>query len=292
MNFELVLKTALCNARYGRRDMLRTEEAISLTREWCSRLPMRYDLIVGVPRAGLIFADFMSVELSIPLSVPELLPKYWNPRPIDKHSDSSLTEGDIRSILIVEDVTSSGSRLLPIRETVKNHFPNAIVHIGALYAGGNAIPLDSYGSKFTRPCIIEWDFLDVMFYRNMATDMDGVLCQDCPPNLTEGQYIQWMESAVPHLLPVFPVTVVTSRRMEHRAVTEKWLRRNGVEFSTLYMDPARTDSERDLVGWKVRIINQIKPEVFIESSDEMAESIHWKTGVPVICATTMRMYRS
>jgi len=202
-----------------------------------------------------------------------------------------MTRGPVKSILVVEDMTTYGTRILPVREKTKELFPGAIVHIGAVYSPVEGIVLDSYGTKLDGTSITEWDFLEERTYQNVAVDLDGVLCQECPLYATEEEYVRWMETAVPYLIPSYHIhSVITSRREKYRAITENWLRHNKVKYYRLFMDPSSNDSERDLVGWKVYCINQRKPEIFIESSDRMAQEIHWRTSIPVICSTSMRMY--
>jgi hypothetical protein len=283
LNFELVLKDALNNIRYGRRQILRVEDAIATCRDWCSRLPMRYDLIVGIPRAGLFFGNFMALELSIPLATPDMLPNHW--------AGKTMEDRDIRSILVVEDMTASGTQIIPAEDRVQRLFPNATVHIGAVYSPVGGMALDTFGMKIDGRSITEWDFLDEQVYQNVAVDMDGVLCQDCPPGLTEDQFILWAQSVVPYLVPRFKIqAVITSRLEKYRQLTVRWLVKNKVQYSNLLMDDSDTLEERDLIGWKVECINWRKPEVFIESDPRVAQEVHWRTGVPVVCVSTMQTY--
>lgn len=246
---------------------------------------MKYDLLIRVPRAGLMFANFMAMQLSIPLSTPELLPNFW------PSSAKVREDGPIRNILIVEDMTAFGTQIIPLKKKVQELFPQAIVHVGAVYSPEGGIKLDSYGARINDRSITEWDFLNEKVYENVAVDMDGVLCQDCPSGLTEDQFVQWMQTAVPYLIPRFRVqTIITSRLEKYRPITDQWLTNNGAQYYQLLMDPSKTLSERDLIGWKVHCINWRKPHVFIESDNRTAQEIHWKTGIPVICVSTMEIY--
>jgi orotate phosphoribosyltransferase len=279
----MVLKTALSNLRYGRRTLIRTEDAITLVRDWCSKLPIRYDLLVGIPRAGLLFANFMALELSIPLATPEMLPSYW--------SGKSIESGPVRNILIVEDMTKSGTQVKPLKKKVQELFPTATVHIGAVYSPEGGMALDTYASRLDGTSITEWDFLDEQVYQNVAVDMDGVLCQDCPPGITETNFDDWARNAIPYLIPRFKVqAIITSRLERSRMITDEWLRKYGIKYYNLLCDPSRTLHERDLIGWKVHCINQRKPQVFVESDAHVAQEVHWRTGVPVVCVSNMRMY--
>lgn len=283
MNFELVLKTALSNLRYGRKELIRVEDAIGVCRDWCSRLPRKYDLIVGIPRAGLLFGNFMAMELSIPLSTPETVENFWQSKVMD--------DKPIKSILIVEDMTKNGTQVLPLKRTLQTIYPKAIIHIGAVFQPEGGLDLDTFGAKIDCRSITEWDFLDEQVYQNVAVDMDGVLCQDVPPGITERGFEIWAKDAVPYLIPRFRIqAIITSRLEKTRALTDDWLRRNGVKYYNLLCDPSPTLEDRDLIGWKVHCINWRKPEVFVESDDRVAQEVHWRTGVPVICVSTMKIY--
>jgi len=278
-----VLEGAFDVLLHGRPHFISTEAAVSMARAWSRRLPRRYDLIVGIPRGGLFFASMMAQNLAIPLSTPDMLPKMWDcPRipPPDR----------IKAILIVEDATRNGTDLLPAKQKAQTLFPDAVVHSGALYAYESAIiPLNTFAAliKDKEFLLFEWELMYLQS-KFLATDLDGVLCEDWPNDKRD--YLEWMQNVKPLMVPVYGVSaIITSRREEYRQVTVDWLRKQGIRFTRLLMDPTR-DGKQNFIAFKIWAVNRVKPKLFLESSDEVARKVHWATGAPVLCTENMRLY--
>ena len=279
MNPRLILKQMIGNAVWGRQRLIKFEDAAAMTRDWCKRMPCRYDLVIGIPRTGLTIAGIISDYFAIPMSIPEKLPDFWASRDIPKK--------EIRSILIVEDGTTHGSHLFPTKAKAYDFFPGATVHMGSLLVNKATIPLDTYGFMLCDRTIAEWQLLHLEFSQNVASDLDGVLCQDPPPFTNEKDYIDWMTRAIPYRVPIYPLSVIiTSRSEKYRQFTEDWLKENGVRYQRLIMAKGQSDSMAEKAG----AINKYLPEFFLESNDGTAKELHYRTGVPVICISTMKLY--
>jgi uncharacterized HAD superfamily protein len=124
----------------------------------------------------------------------------------------------------------------------------------------------------------------------IASDMDGVICSDCPKEM-EPDFDLWIPTAKPYLVPSFGLfAIITSRNEYLRPLTEAWLKANKVQYKQLLMDPTPLGGKRDLIGNKVKAIYQVKPRLFIESNDHTAWRIHWRTGVPTLATETMRFF--
>jgi uncharacterized HAD superfamily protein len=279
MNPRLILKQMIGNAVWGRQNLIKFEDVAAMTRDWCRRLPCAYDLVVGIPRTGLTIAGIISDSFAIPLSTPEKLPDFW--------SSDNLIEREIRKILIVEDGTMHGTNLFPAKAKAYDFFPGATVHMGSLLVNKNTIPLDTYGFMLCDRVLYEWGLLEVEFSQNVASDLDGVLCHDPPPFTTEAAYVEWMRSVAPYKVPVYALAgIFTSRHEKYRDITVEWLKHNGVRYQRLIMAKGQTDSMTE----KVTAINKYQPEFFLESNEGTARELHYRTGVPVICISTMRLY--
>ena len=283
MNIEIQAKVMLQNMLDGRASFINFEQAVLLTRDWIKRFPCRYDLVIGVPRTGLTIAGIISDELAIPLSTPGTLPEIWKP--------SNLPARDIQRILLVEDCTARLSHLFSAKQKVREAFPEAEIHLGSLFSNGSQGRLDTYGSELRDSCIFEWELMNIEFSRNVASDLDGVICQDWPKLVTEDDRLDWMRTVKPYLIPVYGLSaIITSRPEKYRDITTQWLNEHGVRFCRLVMDQTIEGQYNDYLSWKVYAINRIKPGLFLESNDETAKAIHYKTGVTVICTDTMKMY--
>jgi uncharacterized HAD superfamily protein len=287
MNPVLICKGMVNNLVHGKWKLITTEEAIHEAREWTKQLPRRYDLIVGIPRAGLLFATFISQNLGVPLSTPDRLPQRWN------GSKFSVTK-PIKNILLVEDCTGSGSEILFAKQKAETLFPDAKVQTGSVYAVESFVP-DTYGKQLNghQRFFFEWDLM-YLGAVSVASDLDGVICQDWPftEDISEDSKLNWMRTVAPFMIPAYGVkAIITSRPERYRQTTTDWLRKHEVLFSYLIMDQSSQDVGRDYIGHKVQAINQICPDLFFESHDSVAREVHFQTGVPVVSIESMRLYQ-
>lgn len=285
MDFRIQLDKLLGNILKGRDVFVNFEGAISLTRDWSKRFPCRYDLVIGIPRTGLMIAGMIADQFAIPLSTPDILPAFWKP--------PTMPMRELKHILIVEDSTTRTTHLRSAKLEVLGLFPGARVDLGSLFVSDSVNPVDTYGFKLNGHCIFEWELMNIEFAGKIASDLDGVLCADPSPELMkdEVQFEEWMRNAPPYRIPVYGLSaIITSRAEKHREATEEWLSKNGVKYCRLCMDLSKEGEYRDFISYKIDAINRIKPQLFLESNDETARHIHYQTGVTVISMETMSMY--
>jgi len=282
MNPRVIMRSMFDNATIGRFNFITVENAIQVLRQWVKRFPKHYDLIIGVPRAGLFFGSMIANNLGVRLSTPDMLPSFWDA--------SNLPYTPIHNILVVEDSVLRGSRLLPARDRAKHFFPDATVHVGSVYVHENAIPLDTYGEVFPKHGLFEWDLMHLDASMKVATDLDGVICSD-PPGMAEKDLGMWIPTAKPYLIPAYGIhAIITSRNEVYRDMTVKWLKENGVLYRGLYMDPTPIGHKKDYFRHKVDLINRTMPKLFLESNDHLAWRLHWATGIPTLAVDTMRFF--
>lgn len=70
------LKRNIVGANYS---FITVGELVMWANEWLKSFPTTYDLIVGIPRSGLLVASIIGLKLGKPLTTPELfsLDRYW-----------------------------------------------------------------------------------------------------------------------------------------------------------------------------------------------------------------------
>ena len=84
---------------------------------WVKSFQTRYDLIVGVPRSGLMITTLIATKLGKPLTTGDNIiwrSKSFSPKPI-------------KNILVVEDCVSTGKSLQAAVEGIKEQYPEALV---------------------------------------------------------------------------------------------------------------------------------------------------------------------
>ena len=255
------------------------------------RIPNTYDLIVGVPRSGLFPATFLSLKFGRPLLAAGLADevKPW------LSGSSERGVGQPGRILVVDDSATTGAAVLKARDEVMKRYPGAVVHTAVIFAAPNTTSLvDYYAESVPQPRFFEWNLMHSK-QGILATDMDGVLCENCPPGVSddEAAYVAWMKNAKAHLIPGFKIDFIVTNRFErHRATTEAWLKEHGVDYGELLMSPRtqKPATNGHQIEHKVQRLCQIKPDMFWESSEWEAENIWRQTRVPTLCTDEMMFY--
>src|SRR6185369_18002360 len=82
------------------------EELLWWTSQWVQSFPVRYDVIVGIPRSGLLVANTVALKLGRPLTTPELFQegRYWTSVHMERVRAC-------RRVLLIDDSISSGETL-------------------------------------------------------------------------------------------------------------------------------------------------------------------------------------
>jgi uncharacterized HAD superfamily protein/adenine/guanine phosphoribosyltransferase-like PRPP-binding protein len=264
------------------------------------RLPRDLDLIVAIPRSGLIPATMIALHMNLPIT--DLQGFYEGRllasghRKLRKQTDDPAA-GPL-NVLIVDDSVGTGAQIREIRaELARRALPHRIA-VAVVYATPVGEPLVDYHAVSV-PTLRHFFAWNVMHHGAMATwcvDLDGVLCRDLTADEDdEGErYARFLQTAEPLFLPTNRIGwVVTGRLERHRAVTEAWLQRHGVACDHLVMHPAKSHAERKAAGgvgrFKGDFYRRIDSGLFIESSLPEAETIASISGKPVLCMDTRAM---
>jgi uncharacterized HAD superfamily protein len=265
-----------------------------LVRASVSQLPDDIDVIVGIPRSGLMVANLIALHLQRPLAElngfarGELLHQGWR---MSVRTDLSR----FRKALVVDDSISSGAELRRAQAKLKG------VPTHLLYAAGYATPealrmVDFAFEVLPQPRVFEWNFMSGEVMRNACVDIDGVLCPD--PTDAENddgpRYLKFIKEAPLRHRPHARIRhLVTSRLERYRPETEQWLANNGIEFERLWMARYESAAERRAAQAYARLKANIYLEtgtrIFIESSGKVARQIAELTQRPVFCTDLWQM---
>lgn len=267
-------------------------ENLALTLEWTKTLPVaNFDVVVGVPRAGLLIANLLASKFGKPLSTPELFveKKVWFPTP--------LLFKNMRRILIVEDSVDRGIALKLAQSQIQKMFPQVQVETASLFATKNAQDFLTYFyKKQVGAGFFEWNMLtSLASAAPLLVDCDGVLAENCRFDaITQSsQYIAWLDSAKPYMIPTYSFEgIMTGRLEKHRGQTEAWLQKHNVRYKKLLMLDLPDEAERNLekvVAHKVRCIKSLSPFWVWESSIVEAKLIRKQVNALVLCVDTMEL---
>lgn len=257
------------------------------------KIPTDIDLIVGVPRSGLLVANYLAVLMNKPITDFEgLFQNRLIATGSTKRMDKSIVSiSECRKILILEDSVSSGESI----NKCKRRIAEACMDIEVIYCAAYVAPdkikeVDIYFEILGSPRVFEWNiFHHQGVLKNACFDMDGVLCQD--PSSTENDdgenYLNFLQTAKRKIIPTCQIGyIVTSRLEKYRAETEDWLKDNGVEYGQLIMLDATAEERREKglhAKYKAEIYQKLNSSLFIESDEKQAAEIHSLTKKPVYC---------
>ena len=262
------------------------------------KIPENIDLIVGIPRSGIIPAYIIALALNKQVcSLPEFLAGMFGEHGTTRKINVSK---NIKNVLVVDDSIHSGASIQIVKERLNKLSKIYQITYLAVYATSKTAYnyVDIALNILPQPRVFQWNYLNHNFLRYAALDMDGVLCKD--PTTEENddgiKYKNFILNAEPLYIPKCKIgAIITSRLAKYRPETEKWLKNHGIEYSELYMLENVTAEERRKKGmhakYKAQIYKKLKNlEFFIESDINQAKQIAKLTKKHVFCATNDVLY--
>lgn len=264
-----------------------------------SQVPRDIDLVVGVPRSGLLAANLLSLAINVPLAdldsfLAGLEFTSGSTKPVKRQPHSSSR----RKVLLLDDSIHSGAAMREVRAKVAN----ANLHADIVYAAVYGLhdyhsEVDFIFEKVPMPRIFQWNFMHHQVLRKACVDIDGVLCLD--PSESENDdgdaYLRFLQNATPYYSTTQKIGwLVTSRLEKYRGHTEAWLANVGVSYDNLIMLDLPSKKERQRLGchgtFKAEFYRNCDSPLFIESDARQAEVIAEKAGKPVLCIETHQIY--
>ena len=262
---------------------------------WSRDLAFDVDLVVGVPRSGLLAASLLGMHLHRPvMDLPGYLvgAEPWSGLRLREGVDAAR---GLR-VLVLDDTANSGAEQRRVRAAVaaSGRGERDDVRYAAVYvAPGSERIVDLHAEVVPLPRVFEWNVLHNEVVSRACMDIDGVLCADPKPSENDDgrRYRQFLSDAELRYRPSMQVgTLVTSRLEKYRPETEDWLAKHGITYGGLVMLDLPSAAERRRlqahVPHKARTYAASGRELFIESSVHEGRGIHDATGLPVFVTDT------
>lgn len=251
-----------------------------------------FDLIVGIPRSGMIPAYMISAYLNVDCTdLDSFINNNKLQRGITRTTKASLSyPHDAKKVLIIDDSVYSGKSMKLALDKIGNELSLKVKTL-AIYAHTNNTDYTDYCfEKLDGKKLFEWGIFHNNIISNCCFDIDGVLCRDPLPeeDKEESSYLNFIENAEPLFLPTGKVhSLVTNRLEKYREMTEKWLKKHHVEYDNLIMIQVSNKEDKNRIDPsidnKAKYYKKTNTELFIESSIEQAEKIAVFSGKPVYC---------
>lgn len=252
----------------------------------------KFDLIVGVPRSGMVPAYMIGQDLNISVcTFDELVNNSKTSRGNRILNSRELkTTHDAKRILVVEDAFGGGQRFMEKIASLPTKIRKKVTTL-AIYSATVSPAVDIYFEHVPYPRVFEWNILHHDIYTSQACyDMDGVLCEDPTPEQNDDgvRYMKFIKNSRPKYVPTYTIkTIITSRLEKYRKPTETWLKKNGIKYENLLMLDGYTAEERVRSGihgkFKAQEYAKDVYSLFVESNFNQALEINQLTGKPVYC---------
>ena len=266
------------------------------------KLPYDLDLIVGIPRSGMVPAYMIALMMNRPVcSIDEFI---HGVKP--SNGERRLNDTDVgpitkkKHILIVDDSIHSGIAYRKAKERLnKCDMSSYQIEWLAVYARQETkdIP-DYYFEILETPRVFEWNYLNSSIISKACFDIDGVLCVDPTEKENDDgpEYRRFLLNATPLFIPQIKIhTIVTSRLEKYRPETEAWLKAHNVQYDNLRMLDLPSKEERIRLkahaSFKAQVYGGLKDTyIFYESNREQAKEIAAITGKPCFCVETDEIF--
>lgn len=255
-------------------------------------IPNDVDLVVGIPRSGILPAITISLMLNVRYADLDrfLEGRLSGAGSTKQHSGLISNLQEARHVLVVDDSLNRGCAMRAARERLSHLYKDVKFTFAAIYVVPDGRDEVDIAFEVVRlPRIFEWNFIHHVYLEDAFVDIDGVLCRD--PLACEKDdgpaYLRFLESAEPLYRPTRSIAcLVTTRPEKYRPQTEAWLARCGIAYDRLIMhDPASTREPpgqgRD-ARFKGEAYRDSKAMLFIESEHAQALEIARISGKSVL----------
>ena len=260
-----------------------------------SILPRDFDLIVGIPRSGMLPSNLLALYLNKPYTDINSF--------LNGHIYKAGARGqffdirDFKKILVVDDSIASGSAMIKCKESLKHLESEFSISYCAIYViPGKEKMVDYFFETVPLPRYFQWNVLHHTTLEKACFDIDGVLCIDPTEDQNDDgpKYRDFVLNAPPLFIPGSKIgTIVTSRLEKYRPETETWLKANNVKYNDLGMldlpDMEARQKANNHAGHKAKAYLSKPYVLFVESNLSQAVEINRIAKKPVLCTENFEM---
>ena len=258
-------------------------------------LPKDIDLIVGIPRSGMVPANLIALYLNKSLTDLDSFINGCIYKSGEREKKLDLDK--VKNVLIVDDSIASGSALNKCKNKIGDLESKYNIQYCCIYS----IPektesIDYYFEIVPLPRYFQWNIMNHFILEKSCCDIDGVLCVDPTPEENDDgeKYRNFILNAKPLFIPKVKIgTLVTSRLEKYRNETEEWLKINNINYNKLVMldlpDMAARKKANCHGSFKAKEYSKDKYMLFIESERSQAMEINRITNKPVLCTYDFKM---
>lgn len=257
------------------------------------KLPSQIDLVVGIPRSGMLPASMIATQMNIPMVDADgfMDGKLFRHGSTKKRPDLDRSMARDRTVLIIDDTVGSGRAIRDLKAEIANRDISGNLVYAAVWSPVAAHPdVDVVLEKIDETICFPWNIMHHAMLGEACADIDGVLCANPKPHESYDPraYVRFLEDT-----PLLHRTsrkigwLVSGRPEKYRAVTEHWLACNNVEYGELIM--ASPEDTQDLAAYKARVYRKTGAKIFVHGESHNAALVAKLSGRPVVCMNRLEM---
>ena len=256
---------------------------------------LNIDLIVGIPRSGMLPASLIATHLQLPFTdIDSYNSNRWYVRNKKVTVPADIPKKPMR-ILLVDDTINTGNAMRTVLANIKKS--NDTIIKFAVYGSPKNKPedIDFVCEECALPRAFQWNLWKHKSAAKWATDMDGVLCRD--PTKKENDKGPKLESfykfADTKFLFSTPIKyIITSREERFRSITESWLQNHNIVYEKLFMkETGAPGGNQCHAEYKANTLNKFSDiELYIESDPKQAKIMSQYINIPVWCTGNQKLY--
>lgn len=263
-------------------------------------IPRDVDLVVGIPRSGMIPAYMIGLFTNrLVVDLETFLANGQAGHGQTRAVGAKLIEPfAARHVLLVDDSLRTGKSIKQCVERVRTAgFTGKITTCAIIVVPERGSDVDLFFREMPHPRLFEWNAFHHPQIENSCFDLDGILCVDptAHDNDDGPRYIDFMRTARPLIVPTQRIGHIVSARLEkYRAQTEQWLSNHGIAYGKLHLIDLPSAAERQRLGshasHKAQVYRDTNAVLFYESEIKQARDIAQLSGKPVLCIADMTLY--
>lgn len=243
------------------------------------KIPSDTDLVVGIPRSGLIVSTLIAEYTNKPSTdIFSYLAGVGNYKLNSGSFAPSTNYEAVHTVLLVDDAMGVGLTMERAKSMISAKFPNVkIITCVAFVEAFSVEKVDIY-FLILKDQFLPWSILK-RGISDACVDIDGFLTEDVPADMDDDgiKYVQFLTMQRPKFIPDRKInTLVTGRLSKYRKITEEWLRSHNVLYGSLIMCPLGSKEERDsqdMGHYKAEVFKRLSTPLFIESDYREARQI-------------------
>jgi uncharacterized HAD superfamily protein len=267
--------------------------------EGLDKIPLGIDMVVGVPRSGMIPAYMIALFRNISvLDLPSFLANQMPENGFRSLGNERKRALRANWILLVDDSIASGRAMKEAVQKIRaTGFLGRITTCVVVSEPSRRLDVDIHFCEMPQPRLFEWNAFHHDLVERACFDLDGVLCVDPTEDVNDDgpRYREFIKNARPRFRPTRMIGDIVSARLEkYRELTEKWLSQHQIAYRRLHLIDLPTAEDRLRLRahcpHKAKIYLDTGASLFFESNSSQAREIARLTSKPVLCTDEMQMY--